>query len=56
MMHFLANLFRMIHRMIGITAPQPRVNERPFVFMWLALIAFILLFCWFLFYLMMNVF
>lgn len=56
MVNFLANLFRMMHRMIGITAPEPGHKERSFVFMWLALVAFVLLFCWFLFYLMMNVF
>lgn len=56
MIRFLAKIFRMVHGMIGITAPEPGYNERSFVFMWLALIAFILLFCWFLFYLMMNVF
>ena len=56
MIHFLAKLFRMIHRVIGITAPEPGDNERSFVFMWLALIVFILSFCGFLFYLMANVF
>jgi hypothetical protein len=54
--HFLAKLFRMIHRVIGITAPAPGYNEQSFVFMWLALIVFILLFCGCLFYLMVNVF
>ena len=56
MIHFLGRVFRLIHRVIGITAPEPGHNERSFVFMWLGLIAFILLFCWFLFYLMANVF
>jgi hypothetical protein len=56
MIHSLAKFFRMIHRMIGITAPEPDHDERPFVYMWLALIVFILLFCWFLFYLMTKVF
>jgi hypothetical protein len=56
MIHSLAKLFRIIHRVIGITAPEPGYNERSFVFMWLALIVFILLFCGFLFYLMVNVF
>jgi len=46
----------MIHGVIGITAPGPEHSERSFVFLWLGLIAFFLLFCWFLFYLMMNVF
>ncbi len=56
MIHFLAKFFRTIHRVIGITAPEPGHKERSFVFMWLGLITFILLFCWFVFYLMMNVF
>jgi len=56
MIHFLANFFRMIHGMIGITAPQPGYNERAFVFLWLGLIAFLLLFFWFVFYLMAHVF
>jgi hypothetical protein len=56
MIHLLAKLFRMIHRLIGITAPEPGSNERSFVFMWFALIVFFLLFCGFLFYLMANVF
>jgi hypothetical protein len=47
MIHLLAELFRMIHRVIGITAPEPGYNERSFVFMWLALIVFFLLFCGF---------
>jgi hypothetical protein len=56
MIHSLAKLFRMLHLVIGITAPRPGSNERSFVFMWLALIIFILLFCGLLFYLMANVF
>ena len=45
-----------MHFVVGITAPKPGHNERAFVFMWLALIAFILAFCALLFYVMMNVF
>lgn len=56
MISFLAKIFRTVHGIIGITAPEPGKNERAFVFFWLGLIAFILLFCWFLWYLMLNVF
>ena len=56
MIHFLASVFRMFHRVIGVTAPEPGHDERSFVFMWLALIVFVLLFCWLLLYLMANMF
>jgi hypothetical protein len=56
MIAILARFFRMIHGMIGISAPEPGKNEKPFVFFWLGLIVFFALFCWLLFYLMMNVF
>ena len=56
MIHVLAKFFRMLHSVIGITAPEPGHDERWFVFLWLGLITFILLFCWFVFYLMANVF
>jgi hypothetical protein len=46
----------MLHGVIGVSAPQPGYNERSFVFLWLGLIAFFVLFGWFLFYLMVNVF
>jgi hypothetical protein len=52
----LARFFRAVHGIIGITAPEPGRNERAFVLLWLALILFVFGFCWFLFYLMMNVF
>ncbi len=56
MIPFLAKLFRMVHGVMGITAPEPGKNERAFVVMWLVGLVFFALFCWFLFYLMMNVF
>lgn len=56
MIRLLAKFFRTVHGIIGITAPEPGHNERAFVFMWLALLAFIAGFCALLFYLMMNVF
>ena len=41
MIKFLANLFRQLHIVIGITAPPPEPDaraERAFVFTWIAMI------------------
>jgi hypothetical protein len=41
MIKFLANLFRQLHIVIGITAPPPERDaraERAFVFTWIAMI------------------
>lgn len=46
----------MLHRVIGISTPEPGRKEAPFVFAWLGILAAIFLFGWFLFYLMINVF
>jgi hypothetical protein len=56
MIPLLAKFFRMVHAMIGISAPPPGQNECSFVLLWLGLIAFFLVFCGGLFYLMVNVF
>lgn len=56
MIHALANLFRQLHRIFGITAPPPEEDERSFVFMWLGILAFIVAWCGFIVYLMQNVF
>jgi hypothetical protein len=56
MIPFLARVFRAVHGIIGITAPEPGRHEAAFVLLWLGLILFVLAFCAFLFYLMMNVF
>ena len=56
MITMLAKLFRGLHLILGITAPGTGQNERAFVLMWLGIIAFIIAFCAFLFYLMVNVF
>lgn len=42
MIRFLAKLFRGLSYFIGITAPPPGQNERPFVFWWLGGIVFTL--------------
>jgi hypothetical protein len=56
MIKFLANVFRRLHWMMGITSPPPGHNERSFVLMWLGIIVFCIAFCAFLFYLMIHVF
>ena len=56
MITLLAKMFRGLHLIVGITAPGSGQNERPFVLMWLGIIAFIIVFCAFVFYLMVNVF
>ena len=56
MIALLAKIFRGLHMIVGITAPSPGQNERSFVLMWLGIIAFIIAFCAFVFYLMVNVF
>lgn len=42
LIRFLANIFRGLSYIIGITAPDPGQNERPFVLLWLGMIAFVL--------------
>ncbi len=39
MIRFLANVFRGVSYIFGVTAPPPGENERPFVMMWLGIIA-----------------
>jgi hypothetical protein len=56
MIAMLAKIFRGLHMIVGITAPGPGQNERSFVLMWLGIIAFVIAFCAFVFYLMVNVF
>jgi len=50
MMKFLANLFRGFSLVFGITAPPPGENERPFVLLWLGIIAVVIAFSVLLFY------
>jgi hypothetical protein len=56
MIALLAKMFRGLHMIVGITAPGTGQNERSFVLMWLGIIAFIIAFCAFVFYLMAYVF
>jgi hypothetical protein len=43
MINFLSNIFRGLSFIFGITAPRPEENQRPFVYMWLGIIGFLLL-------------
>jgi hypothetical protein len=56
MIHFLAKVFRGLHFVIGITAPEPGRGETWFVVMWLGIIAFVIAFCGLLLYMMAHVF
>jgi membrane-associated protease RseP (regulator of RpoE activity) len=50
MIKFLAQLFRGLHFIIGISAPPPGASDRTFVFAWLGGIAFIVVFFMILFF------
>jgi membrane-associated protease RseP (regulator of RpoE activity) len=50
MIKFLAQLFRGLHFIIGISAPPPGASDRTFVFAWLGGIAFIVAFFMILFF------
>ena len=41
MIKFLADLFRGLHYIVGISEPPPGTSERKFVFTWLVGIAFV---------------
>jgi hypothetical protein len=41
MIKFLAQLFRGLHLIVGISTPPPGTSDRTFVFAWLSGIAFI---------------
>jgi hypothetical protein len=55
MITLLAKIFRGLHMIVGITAPGTDQNERFFVLMWLGIIASIIGFSAFAFYLIVNV-
>ncbi len=50
MIKFLAELFRGVHYIIGISTPPPGTSDRKFVFAWLGGIAFFVAFFMSLFY------
>ena len=43
MIRFLANFFRGLSYVVGMTAPPPGQNEKSFVFLWLGVIAFLII-------------
>jgi hypothetical protein len=50
MIKFLANIFRGFSLVFGVTAPPPEQDQRPFVFIWLGIIAVVIGFAVLLFY------
>jgi hypothetical protein len=55
MMKFLAELFRGASLIFGITAPPPGEGERSFVYLWLGIIAVVIVFTVLLFYFLSKV-
>jgi len=55
MMNLLANLFRGLSFIFGISAPPPEQDQRTFVFMWLGILALLGVFCAGLFYAISHV-
>jgi hypothetical protein len=54
MIKFLANIFRGFSLVFGVTAPPPGQDERPFVFLWLGIIAVVIGFAVLLFYVLSH--
>jgi hypothetical protein len=54
MIKFLANIFRGFSLVFGVTAPPPGQDERPFVFLWLGIIAVVIAFAVLLFYVLSH--
>jgi hypothetical protein len=44
MIQFLSNVFRGLSFVFGISAPPPNQDQRPFVYMWLGIVAFLIIF------------
>lgn len=55
MIRFLANVFRGLSYIFGVTAPPPEQDQRSFVFMWLGMVLFVLAFCAVLFYALSHI-
>jgi hypothetical protein len=45
MIKHLANFFRGLHLVFGVSAPPPGKNERAFVFVWLGILGLLAVFC-----------
>jgi len=44
MIKFLAQLFRGLHNIVGVSEPAPGTSDRTFVFAWLGVITFLVAF------------
>jgi hypothetical protein len=56
MISFLADIFRRMSYIVGITAPPPGEQERQFVFLWLGMIVIVVVASIVFFYLLLHVF
>jgi hypothetical protein len=54
MISFLAEIFRRLSYIVGITAPPPGEQERQFVFLWLGMIAIVVVAPLAFFYLLLH--
>jgi len=55
MINFLANIFRGLSFVFGISAPPPNKDQKPFVYLWLGIIGFIIAFVVVLFYALWHI-
>jgi hypothetical protein len=55
MIKLLADLFRGVSMVMGISAPPPGQNERRFVFLWLGMLGFLAVSCVLIFYLVLKI-
>lgn len=46
----LAKILRGVHLVIGVSAPPPGASDRTYVYVWLGVIAAVVIFCVLLFY------
>jgi hypothetical protein len=56
MIKFLAQLFRGLHYIVGISSPPPGTSDRAFVFAWLGGIVFLVAFVALLFYIIPSLY
>jgi hypothetical protein len=56
MISFLADIFRRMSYVVGISSPPPGEQERQFVFLWLGMIAIVVVASIVFFYLLLHVF
>jgi len=56
MISFLADIFRRLSYIVGITSPPPGEQERQFVFLWLGMIVTVVVASVVFFYLLLHLF